>query len=705
MEKDKNTKAMFSEDRDSILLKIMDDDRNNRDQAIAHMGDLVVKQRTVTYWSEKKHSRGYNYWSDYRQNIMQNDKISLVMAPAWGVIFPPYNLARLTGLLRHHGYAVDVHDINVDVYQYLIKEHNVDYWESQNYYKWEEPVYSAEVHPKIEGLLNDYVTKIIEGGSDFIGFSLYQTNLMASLHMMKRIKEIDPSKVIIVGGPEAFNTWFEDLIYDTHHLPKGIIDYCVKGEGEQELLTLMENHNEMLKDSNEMTVLGGLKSNLDLNKLPFPDYSDYQLDAYQHSDGVSIETSRGCVAKCTFCAETHFWKYRWRDGLKVIEEMKYQINQYGINRFWFVDSLVNGNMKEFKILVDEINNSDIDIRWNSYARCDGRMDAQMFKDIVQSGCVSLSFGVESGSEKVLTDMKKVIKVWEIENNLRDAHNAGIKSHVNWVVGFPTENPQRWTHSLHVLHNCRKWIHAISPGMTCGDAAFSDLNKNWAKYEIQWKDTPWDETFTSNWFTKDYKSTIIHRFIRLKFMNVWLRMMQDHAGATLFNGQDRKDIRNFYKFSYDTDVTPVEYVDQREEQGFDYFNTGTTNIDLLSDGLANEYLPIPWMIYQVYGAHTFEMNSRPEQDIEEFGGFLASHYNGDFKCSVLADGTFTMTLHQKFEHKDVRDDGRIHGELDREDMSFDWKEYSYSGNISDFDGIATIQALTIENIPLIPMVNE
>jgi hypothetical protein len=183
------------------------------------------------------------------------------------------------------------------------------------------------------------------------------------------------------------------------------------------------------------------------------------------------------------------------------------------------------------------------------------------------------------------------------------------------------------------------------------------------------------------------------------------MIQDHAGATLFNGQDRKDIRNFYKFSYDTDVTPVEYVDQREEQGFDYFNTGTTNIDLLSDGLANEYLPIPWMIYQVYGAHTFEMNSRPEQDIEEFGGFLASHYNGDFKCSVLADGTFTMTLHQKFEHKDVRDDGRIHGELDREDMSFDWKEYSYSGNISDFDGIATIQALTIENIPLIPMVNE
>jgi len=686
MADDKNVDAMISEDRDSILLKIMDEDRKNVDQAKAHLGDLKVKNRSVTYWTEKNNDRGYTYWSDYRQPILQSDKISLVMAPAWGVIFPPYNLARLTGLLRHYGYTVNVHDINVNAYHYLIKEHNVDYWESQKYYKWEEPLYTLEVHPKIEGMLNEYVDKILKDNSDFIGFSLYQTNIMASLHMIKRIKEIDPTKIIIVGGPEAFNTWFEDLLYNTHMLPKGIIDYCIKGEGEQELLTLLENHNEMPSVSKQMTTLGGMKSNLDLNKLPFPDYSDYQLDAYQHSDGVSIETSRGCVAKCTFCAETHFWKYRWRDGLKVIEEMKYQIAKYGINRFWFVDSLVNGNMKEFKILVDEINNSDIDIRWNSYARCDGRMDAQMFKDIVQSGCVSLSFGVESGSEKVLTDMKKVIKVWEIESNLRDAHNAGVKSHVNWVVGFPTEDPQSWTHSLHVLHNCRKWIHAISPGMTCGDAAFSDLNKNWSKYNLQWNNEPWDNTFTSNWYTKDYKSTIIHRFIRLKFMNIWLKIMQDYAGATMFNGQDRKDIKDFYKFKRNTNTTVVEYVAQQTNQGFDYFNTGTTSIDLLSDGLANEYLVIPWMLYQVYGAHTFEMNNNPEQDLKEFGGFIASHYWGDFKCSVDEDGKFEMTLRQKFEHKDVRNDNRIHAELSREDMSFDYKDYSYNGYITDFDGV-------------------
>ena len=503
--------------------------------------------------------------------------------------------------------------------------------------------------------------------------------------MIRRIKELDPTKIIVVGGPEAFNTWFENLVHETHKFPKGMIDYCVKGEGEQELLTLLENHNTSDK-SKDMITLGGMKSNLDLNTLPYPDYSDYKLDDYQHSDGVSIETSRGCVAKCTFCAETHFWKYRWRDGNKVIEEMQYQVENYGINRFWFVDSLANGNLKEFRILVDEIIKKNLDIRWNSYARCDGRMDADFMQAIGDSGCVSLSFGVESGSEAVLKDMKKVIKVWEIENNLRDAAASGIKSHVNWVVGFPTETAGTWLHSLHVLHNCRTWIYAISPGMTCGDAAFSDLNKNWHKYDLQWKEVPWDNTFMSNWYTGNYKSTIIHRFIRLKFMNIWLDMMQDYADATLINGQQRPNIKHFYKFKpFGSEA--VNYVPQQSDQNFDYFNRGTTNHDYLSDGLANEYLVIPWMMYKVYGAFEFEMNSVSVDDIKEFGGFISSPYDADFKCSADEQGNFKLTLKHKFKHETTRDDDRVEfQEIPREDMSFDWREYSYEGKISDFDGV-------------------
>ena len=127
----------------------------------------------------------------------------------------------------------------------------------------------------------------------------------------------------------------------------------------------------------------------------------YNLSLYEYPNGTSIETSRGCLAKCTFCAETHFWKFRSTTAERTVEQMQTQIDKYGVERFWFVDSLANGNFKEFKRLIELLKEGNYNIKWNSYARNDGRMDLQMFKDIKATGCTTLSFGVESGSQKLV----------------------------------------------------------------------------------------------------------------------------------------------------------------------------------------------------------------------------------------------------------------------------------------------------------------
>ena len=132
-----------------------------------------------------------------------------------------------------------------------------------------------------------------------------------------------------------------------------LIDFRVTGEGEQELLTILENLASYPNTPNKPPlVLGGFNSRLSLEDLPFPDYSDYNLSLYEYPNGTSIETSRGCVAKCTFCAETHFWKFRSTTAERTVEQMQTQIDKYGVERFWFVDSLANGNFKEFKRLID-----------------------------------------------------------------------------------------------------------------------------------------------------------------------------------------------------------------------------------------------------------------------------------------------------------------------------------------------------------------
>ena len=59
------------------------------------------------------------------------------------------------------------------------------------------------------------------------------------------------------------------------------------------------------------------------------------------NNGVTSEFSRGCTAKCTFCEETHFWKYRQRLAVDVVREAEYLYYEKGADVMWFIDSLIN----------------------------------------------------------------------------------------------------------------------------------------------------------------------------------------------------------------------------------------------------------------------------------------------------------------------------------------------------------------------------
>ena len=64
----------------------------------------------------------------------------------------------------------------------------------------------------------------------------------------------------------------------------------------------------------------------------------------------------------------------------------------------------NGNLKELKEFAQGVIDRELDIKWQGYARCDGRMDYEYLKLLKDSGCHSLSFGAESASDKVLKDI-------------------------------------------------------------------------------------------------------------------------------------------------------------------------------------------------------------------------------------------------------------------------------------------------------------
>lgn len=643
----------YSGDRDQIILKhIIEHDNpalDTSDHASQHLGKIlsasdVVFRNPDIEWKET---------SKY--------KVALVMAPAWGVVFPPYNLAKLVGILRQFDYSTKVYDLNIECYRVLLETLEQDYWRSEKYFLWvHKENFQKFILPYIRPVLQKAIEDIVNANPKVVGFSIYNTNLHATAYIIREIKRLLPNVCIVAGGPEIATTGQVNGVLRV--LP---INYFFVGEAENTFIEFLENIPEKYELGK---FIGDTDSKLKLEDYPYADYSDYDLQNYRYGHGVSIETSRGCVAQCSFCAETYFWKFRSLTPERVVAEMEHQIKLHNIKRFWFVDSLANGNLKNFERLIDLIIEKGFKIHWNSYVRCDGRMTKELMRKIVRSGCTSLSYGIESGSQKVLLDMRKKVEIWEIENNINDGYAVGVHNHANWIIGFPTEEPIDYLHSLQLIGNLRKSINAISPGFGAGAAQASHMQTDWRVYGMVGDNSVADRTFLNTWYTDDYQNTILNRFLRIKMFHIWLEILTTHGQSIVDNGQRYHNIDSYYKFSGDR-KSCKPYVNYDE-----YVNLKRLDPNELKNNISNEYFALAYALYLYFGEYKFEMICNPEIDMPSFGNSLVNDYVSKFSISVNTNGDYTLSLTHKFNHTTA--------ESATKDQSFDFV-YDDAGNFNDW----------------------
>lgn len=567
------------------------------------------------------------------ENVTRKTRLTLCILGCWGIYFPPYNLARLSGLTRAAGFKTIVYDFNVDSYHRLKQFNLDDAWDANNHYHWFEEDYFNRLHSALEPILKEYIDKILADDSDIIGFSLYDTNVVPTEWLIKEIKKIKPNVKIIVGGPNCQMPEYN---------PCKEIDHYVIGEGEQVLIDFLEKfeNNEPILDRK----LGSAYSDtrIDIDSLPLPDYSDYDFSKYTSSYGISAELSRGCVAKCSFCRETWFWKYRNRTSVSILDEVEDQYKKYGISFIWFIDSLVNGNLKELREFVKGVVARGLDIKWMGYSRCDGRMDLEYFQDLKAGGCVNLSFGVESGSQHVLDMMRKKVKLKEINENLINSKKVGIYNHVNWIVGAPGETIQAMAHSLNLIWNHRKNIDGISPGATLGDSALTDYEFNRDRYDM----SPTDQLFLGKWWSLDWTNTKLHRFIRLKYFNLWLFLCSDKKYGVVNNNQNRPLMQNDYELVFGDDVF---LVDQLEYEEWDHMVI-KPNLGVFADTVVNEMFGVLRMLWRAKGAYRINFSFDKTKDKTEFGEYISDDFDANIVFQIDQNGIWTSKQEYKFHHE-------------------------------------------------------
>jgi radical SAM superfamily enzyme YgiQ (UPF0313 family) len=192
----------------------------------------------------------------------------------------------------------------------------------------------------------------------------------------------------------------------------------------------------------------------DLDALPIADRGVFGLEPYfAHPETgnlrypeksrrfTQVMASRGCSTGCTFCKVGHLRRrYRWRSVDHVMEEIRRLVRQDGIEEIHFLDENLLLRRPRAQALLERIVAEDLRFDWF----CGGGMAVYMLtpdllKLMKRSGCYRLHLAIESGSQRILTDiMQKPVNIAKAMDIVRLARRMDFEIIGYFMIGLPTE---------------------------------------------------------------------------------------------------------------------------------------------------------------------------------------------------------------------------------------------------------------------------
>jgi len=294
---------------------------------------------------------------------------------------------------------------------------------------------------------NQLKGELITSHPDMVGVTSATLTYKPALEIVKTAKEALPNCLIIIGGPHV--TVLDEQVLN--EAPEA--DIIVRGEGEQTMLELADLVSRSdLKNLQEVEGItfrknGEIVRNKDrafiqnLDDLPHPAYEHFQLSKYRLSGKMylPIITSRGCPFQCTFCLASRMCgkRFRTRSPKKVVDELEWLRDEHGADVFAFYDDTFTFDIKRAHEICEEMKNRGFDLPWDCRTRVD-RISTEVLSKMRDANCQLIHFGVESGSQKMLSAMKKGTTVEQNEIGIKLAKDAGISVAISVVVGYPGE---------------------------------------------------------------------------------------------------------------------------------------------------------------------------------------------------------------------------------------------------------------------------
>ena len=300
---------------------------------------------------------------------------------------------------------------------------------------------SDPVWEEVKAVISEYCP-------DVVGISSKSQNFSSACIVAKLAKIVDKNVIIAVGGPHC-------SMMGASVLANPDIDICVKGEGEETIVDLLQTI-EQGKDLNAVNGIaykeaGKIFENSprtlihDLDSLRFPhedaeeilrDYDKYHIEAFQY-----IFATRGCPYSCSFCGSKYVWgqKVRFRSPANVVAEME-GLRKKGLKRIHFDDDTFGVNNAYINDLCENIIKHCHGTKWSCeiHVKLVNERNIALMK---KAGCYLIKLGVESGNNVMLRKVRKNITIEEAFVAAKLIKKYGIWLEIFFIIGFPDDTEE------------------------------------------------------------------------------------------------------------------------------------------------------------------------------------------------------------------------------------------------------------------------
>lgn len=331
---------------------------------------------------------------------------------AWGTSWAPLTLSIIASILRESGFSVSLEDCSND---------GISFKDLENEILTLRPglIIVNTSTPSIDSDLKvASVSKRIDDGIKTLFFGIHVSALPGETFMSNR-----DVQYLVQGEPEYTVRDFALAVRDNK--PLNNVKGLVYMDGDRMIVNEPRPHID------------------NLDELPFPSWDLINIKGYRLpiSDRpfLLVLTGRGCPYRCTFCAAGTFYgkKLRLRSPQRIIDEIKFVKDKYGVNDFLFWSENSISDRQQMYDISKGLSGQVKGVKWVCNGRVD-MVDEDLLRQMKEAGCWMIGYGIESGSQRILDGMKKNILIDDIQKAVEMAKKAGIEVTGHVIIGYPGE---------------------------------------------------------------------------------------------------------------------------------------------------------------------------------------------------------------------------------------------------------------------------